>query len=62
MNLTEDQIIEKYGKRCGHCERNMFLAFIFKKQYEWSCFDCAYNVVKRKQELSKIQRKNKFYK
>ena len=25
MNLTEDQIIEKYGKRCGHCNRNMLL-------------------------------------
>ena len=26
-------------------------------QYEWSCFGCGYNVIKRKHELSKIQRK-----
>ena len=25
MNLTEDQMIENYGKRCGHCNRKMFL-------------------------------------
>ena len=25
MELTEDQIIEKYGKRCGHC--NQILCF-----------------------------------
>ena len=24
MELTEDKIIQKYGKRCGHCNRNTF--------------------------------------
>ena len=59
MNLSEDQIIEKYAKKCGHCNRNTLLPY----EYEYTCFSCGYNVNKRKNELSKIQRKkNKFYK
>ena len=53
MELTEDQIIQKYGKHCSHCNRNMLLPY----EYEWSCFSCGFNVTKRKHELSKIQRK-----
>ena len=53
MELTEDQMIEKYTKNCGHCRRNMLLPY----EYEWTCFSCGYNVNKRKNELSKIQRK-----
>ena len=53
MELSEDQIIEKDGKNCRHCNRNMLLP----KEYEWSCFGCGYNVIKRKPELSKTQRK-----
>ena len=53
MKLTEDQIIEKYGKCCGHCNRNTLLPY----EYEWNCFSCGYNVNKRKHELFKIQRK-----
>ena len=53
MELTEDQIIEKYAKRCGHCNRNTLLPY----EYEFTCFSCGYNVNKRKHELSKIQRK-----
>ena len=53
MELTEDEIIEKYGKRCGHCNRNTLLPY----EYEFTCFSCGYNVHKRKHELSKIQRK-----
>ena len=53
MQLSEDQIIEKYGKQCRHCMRNTLLPY----DYEWSCFSCNYNVIKRKHELSKIQRK-----
>ena len=51
MELPEDQIIEKYGKRCGHCNRNTLLPY----EYEWICFSCNYNVIKRKRELSKLQ-------
>ena len=51
MELTEDEIIEKYAKNCGHCNRNTLLPY----EYEWSCFSCGYNVNKRKHELSKIQ-------
>ena len=53
MELTEDEIIQKYGKNCRHCNRNT----LFPYEYEWTCFSCAYNVNKRKHELSKIQRK-----
>ena len=53
MYLSEDQIIEKYGKVCGHCNRNTLLP----NQYESTCFSCGYNVIRRNHELSKIQRK-----
>ena len=53
MNLSEDAIIQKYAKNCGHCNRNTSLEY----EYEFTCFVCGYNVNKRKHELSKIQRK-----
>ena len=53
MELTEDEIIQKYAKNCGHCKRNTLLSY----EYEFTCFLCGYNVNKRKHELSKIQRK-----
>ena len=53
MEMTEDQIIEKYAKRCGHCNRITLLPY----EYEFTCIACGYNVNKRKHELSKIQRK-----
>ena len=53
MELTEDHIIKKYAKRCGHCNRNTLLLY----EYEWTCFSCGYNVNKGKLELSKMQRK-----
>ena len=53
MELTEDQIIEKYAKKCLHCSRNTLLPY----EYEFACITCGYNVKKRKNELSKNQRK-----
>ena len=53
MNLSEDEIIEKYAKRCGHCNRNTLLPY----DYQFTRFSCGNNVNKRKHELSKIQRK-----
>ena len=53
MELTEDEIIQKYGKRCGHCNQNTLLPY----EYEFTCLSCGYNVNKRKHELSKMQRK-----
>ena len=53
MELTEDDIIRKYGKHCGHCNRKTLLPY----EYEWACFLCGHNVVKRKHEHSKIQKK-----
>ena len=34
MELTEDKIIQKYGKHCGHCNRNTLLPY----EYEWTCY------------------------
>ena len=53
MNLSEDEFIQKYGKNCGHCNGDTLLPY----DYEYTCFSCGYNVNKRKNELSKIQRK-----
>ena len=51
MILTADEIIEKYSKRCGHCNRNTLLP----DEYEFTCIVCGFNVNKRKHELSKTQ-------
>ena len=53
MEITEDEILEKYGKQCRHCTRNTLLPY----GYERSCFSCGFNVNKRKHEFSKKQRK-----
>ena len=53
MNLSEDEIIQKYAKNCGHCIRNTLLPY----EYEFTCFVFGYNVNKKKHELSRIQRK-----
>ena len=53
MELSEDEIIEKYGKEFGRCSRNILLPY----ENECTCISCEYNVIKRKQELSKNQQK-----
>ena len=53
MEVTEDEIIQKYGKHCSHCRRNTLLPY----EYGWTCFSSGFNVNKRKHELSKIQGK-----
>ena len=53
MKVTEDEIIQKYGKRCRHFLRNTLLPYESKH----TCFSCGFNVNKRKNELSKLQRK-----
>ena len=55
MELSEDEIIEKYAENCGHRNRNTLLPY----EYEWTCFSCGYNVIKRKHELSKYIEKGK---
>ena len=58
MNLSEDEIIQKYGKHCGHCNRNTLLPY----EYEFTCFSCGFNVNKHKHDFSKIRcKKNNFY-
>ena len=53
MELTEDEIIQKYAKKRLHCNRNMLLPY----KYERTCISCGFNINKNKHELSKIQRK-----
>ena len=55
MDLTEEKVIEKGGKQCGHCSGNTLLPY----ESEWTCVSCGYNVIKRKHELTNIQRKQK---
>ena len=42
MELTEDEIIEKYAKNCGNCQRNTLLPY----EYEFTCVSCGFNVNK----------------
>ena len=53
MEMTEDQIIEKYAKRSGHCNRNTLLPY----ENEFACITCRYNLSKHKHEFSKKQRR-----
>ena len=49
MELTEDEILQKYAKNCGHCNRKTLLPY----EYEYTGFSCGFNVNKGKNELSK---------
>ena len=53
MELTEDQIIQKYAKHCGHGGRKTLLSY----EFEWTCIGFGYNVTKGKHELSENPRK-----
>ena len=53
MQLSEDEINKNYIKHCGYCNRNTLLP----NEYERTCISCGCNVIKRKHELSRIQRK-----
>ena len=58
MELTEDELIENYGIHSIHCFQNTKQPY----EYEWTCISCGFNLIKRKHELSKIQREgNEFY-
>ena len=53
MESTEDEIIQKHAKKDLHCTRNTLTPY----ENEWTCiaFDC--NSFKKKNELTKIERK-----
>ena len=53
MELTEDEVIQKYAINCGQCSRNTLLPY----EFEWTCISCGFNLKKRKHDFSKIQRK-----
>ena len=52
MQLSEDEIVQKYAKRCGLCNRNTLLPC----EFEWTCVSCGFSLIKRKHEFSKTQR------
>ena len=53
MELTEDQNVRIYGTLCRHCDRDTFLP----NEYEHTCVSYGYNVIKSKDDLSKISEK-----
>ena len=53
LEPKDDEIVEKYDGQCVHCGRNTLLPYA----YEWTCNSCGYNVISRKIEPTKIQRK-----
>ena len=53
MELSEDQKIEKYGKHCGHCNRNTFLP----KEHQFVCISCGFNLIKENMNLLKFNNK-----
>ena len=59
MELNEDEIIERYAKQSLHCTRNTLLSYGYYRFM--SCIACGYNVIKTKDELSKIQRKKMIF-
>ena len=52
MDLTEDQMFEKYAKHCGHCSRNTFLPY----EFEFVCIACGYNVIKQNTKSLKFKK------
>ena len=40
MSLTEDQIIEKYAKHCGHCNRNTLLPYEYGMELSFMWLQC----------------------
>ena len=53
MEQTEHEIIEKKAEHSGNCRNNTSLPY----EYGYNCVSCGYNVIKRKHELTKNQRK-----
>ena len=56
MQLSEDELNKRYGTLCKPCNRNTLLPY----EYEFTCLSCGFNLIKRKYELSKTQRKKNF--
>ena len=53
MEITEDEFIEKFARKGMHCTRKMLLLY----EYELGCIYCGCDVLKPKNELSKLSRK-----
>ena len=52
MEVTQDEVIKKYGTLCKPCNRKCLKPY----EYERTCFGCGYNKIERKNELSKNSR------
>ena len=42
MELSENEIKQKYAKQCGRCGQNTLLPY----EHDWTCVSCGYNVIK----------------
>ena len=51
MELSEVQFFEKHNIQSMHCIRNTIPTY----EYQWTCISCGNSVIKRKNELLKIQ-------
>ena len=52
----EEEFIKKYSSMCKRCNRN----FLLEYEYEFVCYICGYIVIKQKNQLTKIQKKEKY--
>ena len=52
--MTEDEIFEKYGKQCRHCNRNTLIPY----EYDWTCFS-YYNKIKLEENMNLLNYKEK---
>ena len=57
MELTEDEIIQKYAKQCPSCDNYALLPY----EYEFTCLFCGQNIIKTKNQLSKNSRKKQSF-
>ena len=47
MELTEDEIIQNYARKCLHS----YLKTLLPYEDEFTCFSCGYNVNNQKHQL-----------
>ena len=51
MTSSEDEDLEKHGKKCGDCNRDTLLPY----EFDWTFNSCGFNLIKREHQLTKIQ-------
>ena len=57
MQLSKVEYFENYAKNSNHCSRITLISY----EYDFNCVSCRYNIIKRKHELPKIQRRKIYF-